>query len=148
MLVFHPSPGKHPELLTVRQIIISFLVNLPDLFCLLHAPHPTQVHIIHAFSRALLDAGASALLLVSYVMWQVFSCDYDENSDGLCDRDDLVDASYQLSLFLSYVPSLSFSQRVLSRVSILHVIMTFFDFIALCQRSDVLGSEEDDEDVW
>jgi hypothetical protein len=91
------------DLLTARQIIISFLVNLPDLFCLLHAPHPTQVHIIHAFARAMLDAAASALLLVSYVMWQVFSCDYDDDSDDVCYRDDLVDASYQLSLFLSCV---------------------------------------------
>jgi hypothetical protein len=79
-------------------------VNLPDLFCLLHSPHPASVHIAHAFARALLDAAASALLLVSYVMWQVFSCDFDyDDSDDVCDRNDLVDASYQLSLFLSWV---------------------------------------------
>ena len=47
------------------------------------------------------DAAASALLLVSYVMWQVFSCEYDYDSDDTCDRNDLVDASYPLSLFLS-----------------------------------------------
>jgi hypothetical protein len=61
------------------------------------------VHIVHAFARALLDAAASALLLVSYVMWQVFSCDSDYDLDENCDRNDLVDASYQLSLVLSLV---------------------------------------------
>jgi hypothetical protein len=80
---------------------MSVLVNLPDLICLVHAPHPAEVHILHAFARALLDAAASALLLVAYTMWQVFSCDFDNDAGDGCDRNDLVDASYQLSLFLS-----------------------------------------------
>jgi len=121
------SASGNYNVLFLIGIIISFLVNLPDLFCLLHSPHPASVHIAHAFARALLDAAASALLLVSYVMWQVFSC--DDDLDDPCDRNDLVDASYQLSLFLT----------------ILHVVLTFFDFIALCQRSDVSGDDSDDD---
>jgi hypothetical protein len=83
-------------------------------------------------------------------MWQVFSCEYDYDADDDCDRNDLVDASYQLSLFLWWVCPLSDHVVIGTEWrSILHVVLTFFDFIALCQRSDVLGPGDDsDEDVW